>query len=130
MEQNDVMDLLMLAKRFSNKLTEVLDLTSQMAEAVDRQDQISVQLLVSMRQEPIAHLEQIKESTGHRLDLLPQEDAGYLRGLMEGKEDEARAENDRMLAVQSAANLRLLQRVLELDRRVNHKLAGKESVYQ
>lgn len=130
MEQNDVMDLLVLAKRFNGKLTEALDITNQMAEAVDRQDQISVQLLVSMRQEPIAHMEEIKQNTDYCLDKIPLADAAYLKELLEGNEAVAREETDRMLAAQSAVNSRLLQRVLELDRRVNQKLAGKESVYQ
>lgn len=129
MEQNDVMDLLVLAKRVNGKLTEILDLTGQMAEAVDRQDQISVQILVSMRQEPIAHLEEMKESTSCRLEQVSPQDAQYLRALSEGNEAAAREETGKLLAAQSAANLRLLRRVLELDRRVNQKLAGKDSVY-
>ncbi|MEI3361551.1 MAG: hypothetical protein V8R75_02680 [Oscillospiraceae bacterium] len=53
MQQNDLMDLLMLEKKIYNSLNEVQDLTRQLAEALDRQDQVSVRMLLTMRQEPI-----------------------------------------------------------------------------
>ena len=60
MQQNDLMDLLMLEKKIYNSLNEVQDLTRQLAEALDRQDQVSVRMLLTLRQEPIGVIQDVQ----------------------------------------------------------------------
>ena len=91
MQQNDLMDLLMLEKKIYNSLNEVQDLTRQLAEALDRQDQVSVPLL-------------------------------------QGGAPAGPAEQP--LAEQIATNRRLLEKVVEQDRRLSQRLGGKASYYQ
>ena len=52
MEAPVLMDAHVQLKRIYTALNEALDLTRQLADAVDRDDQISAQMLISMRQEP------------------------------------------------------------------------------
>ena len=52
MEAPALMDAHVQLKRIYTALNEALDLTRQLADAVDRDDQISAQVLISMRQEP------------------------------------------------------------------------------
>ena len=42
MEQDDLMKALVQVKRIGNLLNEVLDISQQLAEALDRNDQVSV----------------------------------------------------------------------------------------
>ena len=120
MQQNDLMDLLMLEKKIYNSLNEVQDLTQQLTEALDRQDQVSVRMLLEMRQEPI----DIIEETQSRL--LERQIA--LGALLQGGAPARQAEQP--LADQIAANRRLLGKVVEQDRRLSQRLGGKSSFYQ
>ena len=52
MEASILLDAHVQAKRIYNLLNEVMDVSRQMAEAVDRDDQVAIQMLVSMREEP------------------------------------------------------------------------------
>ncbi len=58
MEAAALMDAHVQLKRIYNALNEALDLTRQLADAVDRDDQISTHMLISMRQEPTDRLAQ------------------------------------------------------------------------
>mgnify|MGYP006958043593 CR=1 FL=1 len=79
MQQNDLMDLLMLEKKIYNSLNEVQDLTRQLAEALDRQDQVSVRMLLTMRQEPIDVIQDAQGRLLERQIALGGEDAARLR---------------------------------------------------
>lgn len=127
MQQKDLMDVLVLEKKMFGKLTEVLDITGQMAEATDRNDQVSVQLLLSMRQEPIEQLRQTEERLGMKQSELSTPDQLQMELLTKGGTSEEPFE--RMLSEQVASNRRLLERVLALDKRVNRKLGGDDSCY-
>ena len=52
MEAPALLDAHVQLKRIYAALNEALDLTRQLADAVDRDDQVSVRMLISMRQEP------------------------------------------------------------------------------
>lgn len=52
MEASALMDAHVQLKRIYTALNEALDLTRQLADAVDRDDQVATQMLIAMRQEP------------------------------------------------------------------------------
>ena len=56
------MKALVQSKRMGNLLNEVLDLSRQIAQALDRNDQVAVEMLIAMRQEPITKLEEAKQA--------------------------------------------------------------------
>ena len=56
MEASALLDAHVQLKRAYTALNEALDLTRQLADAVDRNDEITIQMLVSMRQEPTTKL--------------------------------------------------------------------------
>lgn len=127
MEKSNIMDFLVLEKRMYGQLTEVNDLTQQIAEALKRQDQVSVRLLVSMRQEPINQLHQVKENLEARKADLSPEDAARVAALLRGGPAAEPAEQQ--LADQIATNRRLLTRTIEIDKHLNMRLGGKDSFY-
>lgn len=127
MQQNDWMDFLVMEKKMYSKLCEVMNLTEQLAGAVDRQDQVSVQMLVAMRQEPVEQLRQAEERMREKRAGLSSKDLDQLEQVQAGG-----GENGgygQMMADQQATNRRLLTRVIELDRRVSLKLCGNDSCY-
>lgn len=127
MQQSDLMDVLVLEKRLYGKLNEVMDITGQMAEALDRQDKISIQLLLAMRQEPIDQLREADESLKKKQVYLNDDDQARLEEVLGGAAP--LDEYERMVAEQAGANRRLLERVVALDQRVNRRLGGGDSCY-
>lgn len=116
------------AKRIYLLLNEVLDLSVQLAQALDRDDQVTIRMLISMRREPIAKLEQARNVLLEQKAALPPEDAQRLGELLNGGEAKSAEEID--LVNQMRANDKLLKQVLELDKRLNQKLTREKSIYQ
>ena len=128
MEASTLLDAHVQAKRIYNLLNEVMDVSRQMAEAMDRDDQVAIQMLVSMREEPVHRLRQARRALKEQRDALEPEEALRLTQLLNG--EEAKTEAEEPLAAQIGANRRLLEQVLELDRVLNRKLTREKSIYQ
>ena len=128
MEASTLLDAHVQAKRIYNLLNEVMDVSRQMAEAMDRDDQVAIQMLVSMREEPVHRLRQARRALKEQRDALEPEAALRLTQLLNGEEAETEAEAP--LAAQIGANRRLLDQVLELDRVLNRKLTREKSIYK
>ena len=116
------------AKRIYSLLAEVLDLSRQLTEALDRNDQVTVRMLVSMRREPINKLCLARAVLEEQKMELPAEDGKRLAELLNG--ESAREEAEQALAAQVQMNRRLLQQVLELDKTLSLKVAREKSFYQ
>ena len=128
MEALTLLDAHVQAKRIYSLLNEVMDISRQMAEAVDRDDQVAIQMLVSMREEPVHKLRQARRALKEQRDALEPESALRLSQLLNGEGAETEAEAP--LAAQIGANRRLLEQLLELDRVLNRKLTREKSIYQ
>ena len=122
MDRQLTMDALAQVRREGAMLNEILDLSRQLAEAVDRNDQVVIQMLVAMREEPILKLKSAQRAL-HRLR----------GGLSEQAEPELIAALDGVgpsaLSGQVAANARILQQILDLDKVINQKVSREKSVY-
>ncbi len=128
MEASTLLDAHVQAKRIYNLLNEVMDVSRQMAEAVDRDDQVAIQMLVSMREEPVRRLREARQALEEQRDALEPEAARRLSQLLNGESAETEAEAP--LAAQIGVNRRLLEQVLELDRVLNRKVTREESIYK
>ncbi|WP_297870287.1 hypothetical protein [uncultured Oscillibacter sp.] len=115
-------------KRIYTALNETYDLTRQLAEAVDRNDQVTVQMLVAMRQEPVEKLRRGQQVLDQLKAALPQEAQGPMEALLKGSGTPAPEEA--ALANQAAINQRLLKQLVDLDRIVNRKVTREKSIYQ
>ena len=127
MNASDWLDLTVLERKKYNYLNETLDLTQQIGSALDHNDQISLKMLLAMRQEPIMYLEELKQTIQVRRQDLPPEDQDRVQALLSGASPRTQEENT--FVQQAATVIRLLQRVIELDRAVNLRLAGSSSIY-
>lgn len=124
------MDALVQVKRMGNLLNEVQDLTRQMAEAMDRNDQESVRMLVGMRQEPIERLEQADQALRDQIISCADPLQGRrLADLLNGVVEPA-GEDETLLGGQMAANQRRLEQIKQLDKVLNQRMAREKSAYQ
>lgn len=128
MEAKALLDAHVQLKRIYTALNEALDLTRQMADAADRNDEVAAQLLVSMRQEPTDKLAGAHQALDQQRRALPDADAARLAAILKGAEAETEAEAP--LAAQVGVNQRVLRQLVELDQVVNRKLAREKSIYQ
>ena len=108
-------------------LSEVMELTGELADAFQRQDQVSVQMFLGMRQEPIDRLESCKAMLERQCLQLPPEQRQILRGILQGQ---TRPPQAQALGESVQKNKRLLDRILEVDRQLNLRIGGEHSFYR
>lgn len=128
MDQKAMMDALVQVKRMGNLLNEVQDLSQQLAEAIDRDDRVSVEMLVSMRREPIGKLTDAEDVLADLSSTLPPDDGARLLALLGGAPSQQ--EDEKTLVELVGSNRRRLEQILALDKRLSQKLARENSVYQ
>ena len=128
MNASQWMDLTVLERKKYNYLCEVLDLTQQLGQSLDRNDPVSMKILVSMRQEPIQSLEELNCSIRQRKVEFSSEEQRRISELLSGAAPADASET--AFCNQAGLARRQLERVLELDRRINLRLAGKQSFYK
>ncbi|MCI8304507.1 MAG: hypothetical protein HFF52_07755 [Lawsonibacter sp.] len=127
MTKSDWMDLAVLERKKYNYLSEVMDLSRQLGEALDRNDDVSVRMLVSMRQDPILGLEEVKRAIEAKQNSMTPEDRERL-ATPAGEAAPQEAEETAYWN-QAGSARRLLERILELDRQLSRRLAGNDSFY-
>ena len=124
MTEKAVMDALVQMKRTGNLLNEVEDLTRQIGESIDRNDQVSMQMLIGMREEPLAKLQAADQALREQLeDLDDRYEAAQLASMLNGglpADPEERSQQ--MLCDQVASNNRHLKRIMEMDQRLSQRL--------
>lgn len=128
MTRDEWLELTVLERKKYNYLVEIQDLTKQLAESLDRNDQVSVRMLVAMRQDPIRHLTEVDDGEKTRVSILAVESQERVKAL--GRGEPAQDDNERVYLEQAGKTRRLLERVVELDRRINVRMAGGQSFYQ
>lgn len=132
MEEKTVMDALVQMKRTGNLLNELWDLTQQLAQAMDRGDQVSIQMLVGMREEPLGKLKAVDTALREQLEALgDREQAEALRAMLNGGTPaDPAAPAQAALCAQVGSNRRRLEQIQQLDRALNQKAGREKSVYQ
>lgn len=122
-------ELLALERRIFRKFDQTLGITRELAEAVDREDQVSIKMLLSSRQTPLLELQELNAAVElKRCDLSGEDETAFDRLITEHGAPETPAEKE--VAEQMALNRRILEQLAELDQRVNEKLCREKSVYR
>ena len=127
MTKSDWVDLAVLERKKYNLLSEVMDLSKQLGEVMDRNDDVSIRLLLAMRQEPLLQLQELKRATEIKKESLSPEDRERVSALNQGAAP--RGEEETAYQNQAGSARRLLERVVELDDRLNRRMGGKDSFY-
>lgn len=127
MTRDDWLELTVLEKKKYNDLMEVQDLTRQLAECLDRNDQVSARMIIAMRQDPIRRLTEVDAGEKDRLASLPEEGRARTAALRQGCAPED--EGETIFQEQMGKTRRLLEQVVDLDRRVSTRMAGEQSFY-
>ncbi len=127
MNPQELKEMLLQKRKQLIRLNEVEDLSKQLGQALDRRDEVSVKMLIAMRQEPILRLEEIEGEIRGRLESVPEETAIRLAELLNGAEPETPEED--ALSTQVDKNRRLLERIVSLDKLISARVGGRYSFY-
>lgn len=128
MEELTLRKAQILAKTIYVRLNEVMDVSKQLAEALDRNDDVTARMLIGMRSDPIHRASEAKAALTALCSDLPPQDAQRLTALLNGAPPQSTGEQ--ALAAQLSSNEKLLKQVLVLDESLNLKVAREKSVYQ
>ena len=119
------MDALVLMKRTGTLLNEMEDLTKQIAESIDRNDRVSMEMLVAMREEPLGKLHEADRILREQLaDMPDREGAAQLAAMLNGAAPSQEGDLPKMLCEQVNQNKRRLEQVVAMNQRINQKVAG------
>ena len=110
------------------RLMEVADLTRQILQAAERRDEVSVTMLLSMREEPITRLQETDAALREYLRTLSREDAIRAAELLNGAPSESPEEA--RLCEQVGQCRRLLESAVETDSRLSVRMGGQRSFYK
>lgn len=127
MTDKEILEIHILERKKFNLLNEVLDLSKQIGQSMDRNDQVSLRMLLGLRQEPIEKLEELKIQLASVVKSYPTEEAEHLKKVLGGRASNNKPEE--ALKNQALATKKLLEQVLALDERINRKITGEESIY-
>lgn len=122
--------LTVLQKKY-NHMTEVCRLTEEMESALQRDDRVSTQMLIVMRQEEIEQLQQCDKDLHLYIESAPQDLKEWLKKAIEGTMSQSvEYDSENNLVLKVSANIRSAwEKTVRIDRYVNRKLAGEYSFY-
>lgn len=109
-------------------LTEVGDLTKQMLDALNRRDEVSLGMLLDMREAPVRRLREMDEGLRQFVLSLPESSAIRAAELLRGAEANSTAEEP--LCEDVGRYSRLLSSVIDLDKRLSLSMGGGKSFYK
>lgn len=131
MEEEMLIEILKEMQKKYQSISEIERITRDIAEALSRNDQTTVQILIGMRQEEMDSADISERNIRILLSVLTPEDALQIGKWLKGSA-ETPPENlfARKLVEKGKSLHMLLQRTIDLDRHINMRLAGKDSYYQ
>lgn len=121
---------LAVEKQMYRALSEALDLTREILDSLGRQDEVSVRLNLSLRQETIDQLCVCRESLQRQAASLSPPEGAALRRLLNGEPADAGQPAAQILARQVEHTRELWERVIQADQAVSRRLGGERSFYR
>lgn len=116
--------LVQLRKRYT-ALTETLDLTMQMGEALDRNDRTSFSMLLAMRQEPVLRMQELDGNIRRIVEIDAPDIEARWRALVRG--DNPQNADEQMIVNQMQQNKRVIERLMPIDSRISQVLSERKS---
>lgn len=116
--------LVQLRKRYT-ALTETLDLTMQMGEALDRNDHTSFSMLLAMRQEPVLRMQELDGNIRRIVEIDAPDIEARWRALVRG--DNPQNADEQMIVNQMQQNKRVIERLVPIDSRISQVLSERKS---
>lgn len=113
-------------------VNEVFRITKEIADILSRDDRVAAQMLLEMRQEELDRLAKSEEKIYMLLECVGHQERVDILSLMKGeRQASGKASFEEKKIGEIGENIRRnLEKVLELDRIISVRLAGKDSFYK
>lgn len=127
MTDKDVLDIHVLVRRKFNLMSQVLDLSKQMGDSIDRNDESNLKKLFVERDDPIEKAKEVHEEIIHKVNGFRPKDVTHIWKVIAGEVHNTKAEA--ALQKQALATQKVTKEVLQLDERLNKRIFGQDSLY-
>lgn len=127
MTDSDLMAVHILVRKRYNLLSETLELSKQIGESMDRKDQVTMVKFLEERHESLRQLAILKAEVQTIMEGETAANRRHLKSILAGKAFETPKEE--ALMKQAIAATDLLKQVIQYDKRINTRIAGKDSMY-
>ncbi len=125
-----VMEVLKILAERRGLLNEVLKITKELNESMDRNDRVSVQMLLKMRAEELEKVDLTSRKLRSFKEQLGEETGEEIDALLNGKKLNGQLpEMDKV--IETVGNCqKLLDEIISIDKRMSRRVAGKDSFYE
>lgn len=124
-------EILILLQRNYTQVIEIERITKEIADSLSRNDTESVGLLLNMRQTEMEKASETKYKIAAILQALDVREREELKALLNGSERQELQDVQRKKVMEISGKVqKVLNRIVEADRVISRKLAGKDSYYQ
>lgn len=130
MEESILLEILKEMQKKHKSIAEIERITLELGESLSRNDNTAVQMLLGMRQEEMDKVDTINRNTRCLISVLSSEEAVQVENWLRGLEDEKSKEPISEKIIENGKSIRLLlKRTIEIDKRINTRIAGTQSFY-
>lgn len=131
MEEKELLQniAIVLQKKY-NGYNEIQNITNQLQDALQYNDTVTIRMLIKMRQEEMDVIDRFNQDYHQWMERLTEAERNALKNGEIHHFSEAAAPLAAKIVDIREKNQRLLQKLIEQDRRVNLKLNGEKSYYQ
>lgn len=126
----DMRKVMVLFQRRYNSMREIDRLTGELADAMDRSDDVSVSLILQMRADEMAKFDECTHEIW-QMSSVGKEAIGKIRVLIQTDPEEALTESpeEKKIYEIRRKTQAVIDRLRTVDERLNRRAAGKESFY-
>ena len=118
-------------QRKYGSLNEIQKTTQEMQDALSRNDRVSMEMLISMRQEEIERAADCDRDIRYLLSILEPDKREQFRGwLNEVTAKEADGFEAVKISEIASSVKKVLERTIQVDKQMSQRVAGKDSYYQ
>lgn len=127
MQQNDYLND--IAKKFENKYSayvEIYRLTQELEEVLRSNDKDSIGMVMKMRGEEMDRVNSIDHEIEELYPFITQQQINYIQNYKDY--DKFPEELEKIINIKKRS-FRMLEKIIEIDKRLNTRLTGKKSFY-
>ncbi len=128
LQKQQIQSALAVERRMYAILLEIMDTTASLSESLGREDQVSFQMFLNMRQESIDQLTECREILQKQCAMLDQASEQQLRQILSNRCESPDKDTEPLIQLVEKNHV-LLDRIIQSDRVINRRVGGNESYY-
>lgn len=128
-DTNAMQQIMVQYQKKYNVIEELYRLTEELARTLSYNDNISTQLILGMRQEEIWKADECSVAISVLEESMSMEDQIKFQDMLHDRRQPETFEQEKIYELYKKIQL-TLEKLIEIDKRANMKIAGKDSFYQ